>query len=288
MLNDVLGVLHEKGWFDTSRPFEYSVNLTGACIWLLLTREGRGICHVKFSTLHSLARTASRSEIASRRYPEYAPPFVGYTQERDIEILACRAVDSVGMTPRELLRSRRGALLLTQLHPFFGAMNAATPAGVPLALANRQLAGQLSGFFGGGPLALQTRRWLSGELMRAASQLPDILQHGDFVLNNIGSRAAGAPAIFDWEDLGESGLPGLDLFTFELSLAEDPARLPAMRQAESKALRSLKQHACRSAGLSISDYHALTPIYALVFRYLKREYGPAVHDRIDRLLLGLG
>ena len=39
--------------------------------------------------------------------------------------------------------------------------------------------------------------------------------------------------------------------------------------------------------LAPDDYETLTPVYALTFRYMKRNYGPGVRERMDRLLLDL-
>ncbi|MCW5661953.1 MAG: hypothetical protein KIT60_29980 [Burkholderiaceae bacterium] len=288
MLNRVLGALNDKGWFDTAHPFAYSVNLTrGACVWLLLTRDGRAERYVKFSQTQSLAQEAARSQEASLRYPDFAPPFVGYIQAEEFEIIACAAVDALGFTPREVVQSDRGTALLEHLEAYFEAMHGVHPAAVPMAVTNRQLARPMAQYFENGALASLARRWLSGAMMNLALELPDMPQHCDFVLNNIARREPDGVVIFDWEDFGAAALPGLDLFTLELSLADDPARLLEMRRADFAALRSLKSHACRELGLALADYHALTPIYALVFRYLKRNYGPWVRERMDRLLLTL-
>lgn len=284
----MLHALNDRGWFDTQQSFEYSVNLTrGACIWLLLTRHGCGELYVKCSPTQALGQEAAHSQEASLRYPDFAPPFVGYVKSGEIEILACTAVDARAFTPRQVVQSSRGTALLQQLEAYFQAMQGVHPAAVPSAVTNRQLAKPMFDYFENGPLASLSRRWLTGSLMNLALELPDMPQHGDFVLNNIARRKTDGVVIFDWEDFGASAMPGLDLFTLELSLADDPARLLEMRRADFAALRRLKSQSCRALGLALADYHALTPIYALVFRYLKRNYGPWVRERMDRLLLTL-
>lgn len=288
MLNDLLRIVNSRGWFDTTEPFEYSINFTRAsCVWLLLMRHGRGERHVKFSQVQSLSREALRSKEASLRYPDLAPRFVGYAETEGFQILTCDAVDALTVTPREALRSSRGRALLTSLGSYFDAMSGVAPASAAslvLPLRNRQLAETLSEYFRGGSLAREAARWILDPAASIAYDLPDIPQHCDFVLNNIGRRRPNGAAIFDWEDFGESSLPGLDLFTLEMSLTGEKGRLVELRRADDPGLRDLKRRCCQSLGLSVADYHALTPIYALVFRFLKRNYSFGIRGRMDRVL----
>ncbi len=283
--------LRDNHWFDTDQPFEYSINLTrGACVWLLLTRQGRSEQYVKFSEFHPLDQEAERSRVASKRYPTFAPPFVGHVRADGLDVLTCKAVESLGVTPRDVMHSARGAALLRQLEAYFEAARAAggtATAALPAGIANRDLPLPLGEYFRQGPLGAIAQRWLTGPAMSLARSLPDTPQHGDLVLNNVGVCGPQRIVLFDWEDFGVASLPGLDLFTFELSLADDPAKLLTMRRTELSAVHQHKVAACRMLGLDLADFHALTPVYALVFRYLKRNYGPWVRERMDRLLLSL-
>lgn len=293
MLNRVFDILQHNGWFDTAQPFEYSVNLTrGACVWLLLTRHGRSEQYVKFSQFYPLAQEAQRSREASERYPSFAPRFVGHVRADGLDVLTCKAVEALGVSPRDVQRTARGASLLRQLEAYFEAAHSASevarpPATLPPGIGNRDLEQPLAQYFEQGPLAALALRWLSGPAMNLARSLPDMPQHGDLVLNNVGVCGPKRIVLFDWEDFGVSSLPGLDLFTFELSLADDPAKLLEMRRAEVLSVSEHKVAACRAIGMDLADFHALTPVYALVFRYLKRNYGPWVRERMDRLLLSL-
>lgn len=293
MLNRVFAVLHDHGWFDTEQPFEYSVNLTrGACVWLLLTRQGRSEQYVKFSPFPLLAQEAQRSREASARYPAFAPRFVGHVQTEGLDVLTCKAVEALGVTSHDVHRSARGAALLRHLEAYFEAARIASQApapavALPPGVHNGDLEVPLAQYFQQGPLSTLAQRWLTGPAMSLAQSLPEMPQHGDLVLNNVGVCDLQRIVLFDWEDFGVSSLPGLDLFTFELSLADDPAKLLDMRRTETVAVHRHKLAACRAIGLELADFHALTPVYALVFRYLKRNYGPWVRERMDRLLLSL-
>ena len=93
--------------------------------------------------------------------------------------------------------------------------------------------------------------------------------------------------IFDWEDFGAVSLPGLDLFTLELSLAGGARHLLDHRAQRHSGSTRLVARACAAMQLDGADYGRLTPVYALVFRYLKRNYGPAVREQMDGLLQDL-
>ena len=64
-------------------------------------------------------------------------------------------------------------------------------------------------------------------------------------------------------------------------------RLFAARAQTGSPISQLVARACRALQMERGDYEALTPLYALVFRYLKRNYGPGVRQHMDRLLLDL-
>ena len=113
--------------------------------------------------------------------------------------------------------------------------------------------------------------------------LPRRPQHGDLVLNNIGRTREGRAVVFDWEDFGVCCLPGLDLFTLELSLNGESTTLRRTGGNSDSTLRFVHQ-ASAEMRLDVGDYFALTRIYALAFRYLKRNYGPSVRERLDRVL----
>ena len=288
MLNPVLDLLSRQGWFDVSQPFEATINLTrGACIWLLLTRGGVSDTYVKFSSHVSLEAEARRCAEASRCYPVLVPRFVGHGRVEDLDVLVCRAVEYRGLSATRLQHGPTRDRIFHKLGNYFAAMpeQRLPPSLTPL--ANAGISQALNDYFRSaatGPLA---QRWLACDAMRLAAALPAMPQHGDLVLNNLGLTEDGAVVVFDWEDFGMSCLPGLDLFTFELSMADDPTQLLQCRRHASVAAQRFTRQACAAMGIDVPTYEALTPVYALVFRYLKRNYGPGVRERMDQLLLDL-
>ncbi len=290
MLSPVLDLLSARRWFDTGLPFETSVHLTqGACVWLLLSRAGVGDTHVKFSEHISLRDEAARCEAASRCYPSLVPPFVGRAVVDGLDVLVCRSVDFRAVDAAFLLKPATRPPVRLGLLAYFSAMPSAAAAaalGDLAAVSNTALFKALGDYSAGQWLAPLAQRWL-GAHAGLLARLPALAQHGDFVLNNLGRTKRGDLVIFDWEDFGSVCLPGLDLFTLELSLAGGADLFLAARARQSVGLRGLLAQACAAVGLDLADYWALTPIYALVFRYLKRNYGPDVRQQMDRLLLQL-
>jgi hypothetical protein len=288
MLNRVLDLVAAKGWFDQQRPFETTINLTqGACLWLMLTRQGVCDTYVKFSDCADLTQEARRCEAASRWYPELVPAFVGFVQCDGLDVLVCRAVDSRALNVRRLQSPAARDTLLRGLQPYFEAMPRVHLSAALVANSNRGLSASLAAYFEHHPLAALARRWLDRDALQLLDTLPELPQHGDLVLNNIGQLSGGRVILFDWEDFGASCLPGLDLFTLELTLAGDAMRLAQGRTNPADPMQRFVAQACRLIGIEPAQYVQLTPVYALVFRYLKRNYGPGVRERMDALLTDL-
>ncbi|MDO9091404.1 MAG: hypothetical protein Q7U99_01980 [Rubrivivax sp.] len=284
----VLDLVAAQGWFDTSRPFEKTINLTqGACLWMMLTRQGVCDTYVKFSESVSLALEAQRCDSASRSYPTLVPPYVGHLHEAGLDVLVCRAVAYRAPNVHKLLSGRADGRVFQDLGRYFAAMPATRLSPQLTPVGNAGLVQGLATYFETHSLAPLARRWLRSDAVQRASQLPDMPQHGDMVVNNIGLAPDGSAVVFDWEDFGASCLPGLDLFTLELSLAGDAARLYAGRGSPSSPLQQFVRSACHAMQLDHGDYSTLTTVYALVFRHLKRNYGPGVRERMDQLLQDL-
>jgi aminoglycoside phosphotransferase (APT) family kinase protein len=285
VLKRALDLVAARGWFDVSRPFEQSINLTlGACLWMLLTRGGRCDTYVKFSSYVSLEAEARRYAEASRCYPTLVPAFVGYASEGGLDVLVCRAVDYRGLRQELFMESPAHRRKRDDLVGYFTAMRDVRPQPGMAPMLNASLEEALGPYFERNPQAGVAERWLRSPRMRDAMQLPDMPQHGDFVLNNVGEMPDGSAVIFDWEDFGATCLPGLDLFTLELSLAKTPSDFLAARAQPGSGLQVFIHRASEAMGLSLAEYQALTPLHTLVFRYLKRNYGPAVRKRVDGLI----
>lgn len=284
MLTLVEHALAQHGWFNIASPYQKSVHLTqGACVWMLLSRDGVLDTHVKFSNRISLLDEGLRCAAAHASYPALTPEFVGHARNGALEILVSRAVDFQGADSAFLLErdQRRGAAADIDLY-FLAMPQAVSPPGVA-ALSNADLVPALLAYFAAHAQAAMAQAWLADGLPACLRALPAMPQHGDLVLNNLGRTKSGRLVIVDWEDFGAVSLPGLDLFTLELALAGDVQKLLANRRQPAAPLSQLVQRSCAAMRLDAAQYQRLAPFYALVFLFLKRNYGPAVRMRMEAL-----
>ena len=279
-----MAALASRHWFDTSRPYEKSVLLSrGSGVSMLLTRDGKLDTHVKFSESTKLGEEAERCAAAGLAYPRVAARFVGHAHQDGLDILATQAVDHVALSPLDLARTDLGDPIRRGLLAYFASMGAAQAPLLPSVVANRDLVPSLRQFFAGLPIAPLALRYLDDRLHAQVRDLPDLPQHGDFVINNLGLGADGL-VIFDWEDFGRLNLPGLDLYTLRMSAGWGlPAALAAAAPSQ-RHLPALVQRLCSVLGLTLVDFEALIPLYLLAFRFLKRAYGAEVRARMDALL----
>lgn len=286
MLNEVLETLAIQGWFDPGQDFEKTIFLTqGAAQSMLLSRRGTPIIFVKFSDRSSLALEAQRSEIASQRFPEIAPGYIGYARREAFEVLATRAVSFRAVDEMMLRRGGNSAVVQKGLEQLFSRMRSAA---WPAADRGTWLA-EYRAYFRAHPL----RRWAElslDRLLAALGGLPAQAQHCDLVVNNLGLNRTGGLSVFDWEDYGAVDVPGLDLFTLEFSLRGALTGGPdhGRQWRDSPTGRGLDvERLCQAMQLPHAVYGTLQLSYAFVFRFLKRNYGSEVRSRVDSVLSNL-
>ena len=280
MLNRVIGLLADEGWFDPSQRFDKTVYLThGAAQTLLLSRDGEPECFVKFSERSSLQLEAQRCEAAARRFPGLAPAFIGHARRGPLEVLATRAVVFRALNAGLMRSSRHMGVVQSGLEGYFRRMSefARAPGGP------RDWVADYRAYFENLPWRQAAGESLD-DLLEVVATLPRPDQHGDFVVNNLGIGRQGRLAVFDWEDYGAVDVPGLDLFTLEVSLHEASAPGGDGRVPSGRVHGLDIERLCGAMSLPVDTYDRLRLAYAFVFRFLKRNYGPEVRGRVDRLL----
>lgn len=117
-------------------------------------------------------------------------------------------------------------------------------------------------------------------------EIPAIPQHGDFVLNNLG-KTDGRLVIFDWEDYGELKLTGFDIFMLSMSIAgmSAPSAIAIAQTANPQSTPwAFAEPACETSGLPYGTFRKMIPLYLIAFRYLKRNYGLEIRERMNDLL----
>lgn len=276
MLKRVLSLVQAHGWVDPGRCRERAVFMTtGPCLWMLLFDQGRRHTHLKFSDSSCLCREAQLQQGAFEAYPEWVPRPLGHLHEPGLDLVCSQAVDYIPPARGRLLAPR--APMGRELLRYFAAgPNASLPA--PLRGPGRaELLADMFAYFR--DRSAGAARLLSGMADDPArlAKCPSRLQHGDFVLNNLGD-GAGRLHIFDWEEFGAVDLAGLDLFTLLLSL--DQVQAWRAREARPEVADFVGQ-ACDAMDLDVQTFGALLPLYGLVFRYLKRNFGASIRQRVD-------
>lgn len=284
MLSQVLAIVHRQGWFDITLPHEKTIFLSqGASLWMILSRQGSPHCFVKFSDLVGLSVEAVRCTAAGQTYPNHAPEFLGHARDGTLEVLANRAVEFEPLKARDVNARRTARQVADGLHLFFQHQCRAGGGSSQLVSSRDWIQAMPDAMTD--PALRPVADRASRILMTHAADLPSLPQHGDFVMNNLGVRRDGRLVVFDWEDFGALDLPGLDLFTLEYSLALETGRLDRNESGWPAPPRALDlQRCCLALGLNPKLYEALRLSYAVAFRYLKRQYGPEVQARLDRLI----
>lgn len=281
MLTRVLALVQAEGWFDTATPFEKTIYLThGAAHGAVLGRNGQPDTFVKFTEDASLALEAARCRHGSDDFRGIAPRYLGHVARPALEVLVTQAESHSPVTADRLRAAGVRARLQAGLERYFELMRAAGGR-TPPAPDEGGWFDDLVHYFAAASRSPAAADALA--LLRAErATLPPMRQHGDLVANNLGLRPDGSLVVFDWEDYGAVDLSGLDLFTLEMSLggAMEVQPAPAHRAAPPIDVA----RCCAALGLAPDVYRRLAPAYALVFRYLKRNYSPEVRERVDALL----
>lgn len=282
MLRRALDLLKSRGWLDTHGRYDAVIYLShGSAHSALVRQEGSSDVFIKFTSLLSLANEAERCALSSRRFPDHTATFIGHAIAPPLEVLVSRAVEFRPINGRGIHGARDRRALTSELEALFRAMRDGGAHPARLSDSHAWFA-PFRAYCDAHLRHLDTEIAVS-TLEQSLAQLPEVPQHGDLVLNNLGVRSAHRLVVFDWEDYGAVSLAGLDLFTLETSLGNDLDR-PSTRSGTSGVQEVLDtDRLCRALGLDRGLYERLKPAYALVFRYLKRNYGPDVRSRFDVL-----
>ena len=277
--------LADHRWFDPRSAYEKTIHFNiGSTGWMVLSRSGIPDTFVKISEFPgALADEALRYAAASATYGSLTPHLKGYRQLPQGDILVSQAVDADGLSPLAFQGGRHAAQVMSGLDRYFAAMaRSELPASLPT-LTNSVLIPTLREYYAAHPQSVLIQRHLSDVMHCHCLALPNLPQHGDLVLNNL-ALAQGELIVFDWEDFGRIQLPGLDLYTVLMSLGLGGPEVRAHSAKANSVWRRLVQGGCPPLNISIDQLGAMKGVYLLAFRYLKRNYGPDIGQRMDRLI----
>jgi hypothetical protein len=292
VLTRVGHALAELGLAGDPKSHRYDVNITtGDALSIAVFLPGGRFLQVKASEFVNLAVTYDACLAAWQRFPHLVPRPLGHRVVDGWSIFVSEGVPHSSLRRADVVHPlwRRPTALGLDLLAYFAAC-AATPGARAAYPGHASLLARVADHFESSPLAPVAREYLGAARSAKVDSMAVQLQHGDFVMNNLG-RANGRLVVFDWEDHGEVGLPGFDLGTFTLSLLGFDAG--SMRALTCPAARrqlpvdAFLDAACRAQALDPAVFRRLLPAYLLVFLYLKRKYGQGVQDRIGGVLWSL-
>jgi len=242
--------------------------------------------HVQACSHYDLSERFSSYCLAYDRFRDRTPRPLVHLRLDGWSLLVATACEHRVLSVGDLTAARRSARLLEQLIGFFATARASSPGAADACPHDRFMA-EASAFLaasaGAGSALERFLQQADGALW---ADIPYIPQHGDFVLNNLGS-AGGDLLVFDWEDYGATALAGFDIFMISLSVAGmSAASAQRIRDTEDAAACPwfFAQRACAASALPYARFRRAVPLYLLVFRYLKRNYGREVGQRIDTIL----
>ena len=282
MISAITTALHRLALLQPEeRAPRFHIGLTtGDTLWLNAFVDDRRFFHVKASDIVSLREEAQMYEQAWQTFSEFMPRPLGYCVEDGWDIFVTEGVVHRPVFPRALLRADGGRKTAHAICSFFETSRQRQPR--DQRSAHGALLGNLESRFKRSPFAPLLAHWCSGHGLRELEAIGSVLQHGDFVSNNI-AFARSRLVVFDWEDYGKISLPGLDLCTLIVSSLEvDEA--DALIRDEAPILKPV----CHILNLEPAQFRRLVPLYLLSFLYLKEGYATEVRQRIAGFLERMG
>jgi hypothetical protein len=287
MLSLLRSALIEAGILGHDAHLDYNVTFsTGHGIVIDLCDSGRTWYHAKLSRVIDFGSEFDNCRLAHRRFQRLTPRPLAHVRAQDWSILVAESVDHTAVRPVDLADGTGATSTARDLASFF-ATGRAQALPHDQAPTHDSLLRELRAYFFDSVRAdPHILRLLDETAAAGLAHIPYIPQHGDFTLNNLG-RTKNGLIIFDWEDYGAVGLAGLDICLLALSaggLTADAARALQTRENPLQHASTLVGRSCDASDLPRQTFRNLVPFYLLVFRFLKRNYGPVVRQRIDDIL----
>jgi len=285
MLNVVTDLFRELNLLDPGDEPVYDVAISSPAMYNIGAFTARGnFFHVKVKNIGHLPEEYRNCRNAWEAFPRYAPKPLGNYLRGGWEILVVRGIRHRALSSHGLKGSGREVRQEIVRYLRFAARTAPVlqPTEPHAAALGRLQARETD------PACLSVlRQWLRSD---ALASLPCIRQHGDFVVNNLGTTGSGL-VVFDWEDFGRVCLPGFDLCTLLASEVRfDPVQLRMMMDADGRfpaVYRELIEAGSAAAGVESGLFRRMMPLHLVVFLDMKRSYGPAIVDRVKTALAGL-
>lgn len=287
MLNLVKEALKQSSVCDARPAVITNVIIsTGDAVVVEVDCAKAGLFHVKCSQYLNLRNEFACYQRAFANFPTFVPEPVACLDLAGWSIMIARSVEHRPMRARNLAGS---ALLQRRrwILDFFAAASR-TGRSPDTDTSHETLVATLHDFiYMVSGIDSPQLQYLRGLQTAEWTDLPEIPQHGDFSLNNLGRKYRGV-VIFDWEDYGATHLPGFDICILALSISGlNPDFSRALHRGHEVRHPGfdLARQACLSSSLDFDRFRRLVPLYLLVFRYLKRNYSQRSREVADKLFL---
>lgn len=287
MLNLVRQALTSTGLVAPASRLMFNVTVSkGDVISIDVGVAGGVWYHVQACRHYDLGSRFASDRLARQRFQERAPEPLAHFRHGDWSMLIASACEHRSVAAGDLSGRPGATMLARDLIGFFATArdhalvdNAGDTHDLFMSEARSFLAASVG--LSPGVLAflnaLDPTDW---------ADIPYVPQHGDFVLNNLGC-SEGRLVVFDWEDYGATGLVGFDICLISLSVTGmSAASVRRIQEVVDPAGHpwAFAVEACRASGLDYPTFRRAIPIYLLVFRYLKRNYGQEIALRVDDIL----
>jgi hypothetical protein len=276
LIPDVTAALAKLELLKRGLPPRFHIGLTlGDSFWVHAFIDNRRFLHLKVSNLISLEKEVRVYEKAWKTFRDFMPRPLAYCVQNGWEIFVSEGVEHRPLLGSRLLTEGGSEKTAREICRFFQVSQTGA-RGKPC--SHVDLLRDLEAHFKDSEFAPVVARWCSTRGVRELEQIGSVLQHSDFVANNIAVARSGL-VVFDWEDYGKNRLPGLDLCTLIVStLHVDEA--DTLLRMDGPMLRS----ACAALGIDVPQFRRLVPLYLLSFLHLKGNYATEVRRRIAGML----
>lgn len=281
MIELTRAVLEELGLVPKGTRPRFNIALTrGASLSTDVWLPDGSFVHVKASELERLEGEYQRARAAFERFAEYTVEPLGFVSREGWDILVTRGIRA---EPLDASHFNARSAVPQRIAGFFAHAAALARPGQQ---AHAPLLDELRCHPATAAWASDIGATLGPRTLAALDRLGTLPQHGDFTRNNLAVTEGGI-VVFDWEDFGASQLPGLDLCTLLLSLAQFEAQTLRTwlrpQTSHPGAHAALVNQACLALGLSGELFRGLVPLYLLTFLKLKAAYS----ERLRQSLLTL-
>lgn len=288
MLDPILYALNQIGVNASADDVDINVVFSiGKTVSANVKVGGKGFYYIKLTRFDSLSDEAYKNRAARDIHGQVVPDVLGSMFIEPWSIIVFESVDFRPVEATDFMSKRMSRELFLNLVNFFES----SKVGILRGFEKKQrslLFSEVVQFLNGGD-------WCPRGIVEYTKRCEDgfgqfifsVPQHGDFVLNNLGYIKNRGLVVFDWEDYGEIDLPGFDLFMICMSIGGMRSEVAVGIRSGETVFQGFIQDVCLRIDLDYQLFREMTLLYAIVFLFLKRNYGERISEISKAIVLGL-